>query len=275
MSTPRTHSFRTPEPIEAEIRNPAGDVRVTADGQGETRVELTPLRGDRGSREAVDKATVEFADGRLRVVCESRVISRGHRIGVSVTLPSGSSVRAVTASADLTVLGRIDSLDGTTASGDVRVEDVDGEARVRTASGDIALRAVTGDARVRTGSGDLKIGRAETLRFESASGDVTVRELAGSAEFATASGDLDIGRIGQGELVVRTASGDVTIGIAEGALAHLSLSTVSGSVRNELPVEDAGDAGSSDSSGKAVLDIRARTVSGDIRIGRASASQSA
>lgn len=269
MSTPRTHSFRTPEPIEAEIRIPAGEVRLTATGQGETRVELTPLRGDRGSREAVDKATVEFADGRLRVICENRVIVRGHRIGVSVTLPSGSSVRAVTASADLAVVGRVDSLDGTTVSGDVRVEDVDGEARVHTASGDVALRAVTGDVRVRTVSGGLKVDRVETLRFESVSGDVAVGELAGSAEVKTASGNLDVGRANQGDLAITTVSGRVRVGVAEGAVAHLSLGTMSGSVRNELPVEDSAP------SGGAVLNIHAQTLSGDIRIGRATATRGA
>lgn len=273
MSTPRSHTFPTPEPIELDIDNPAGEVRVDATGQGETRVELTPLRGNSSTRDAVDNAGVEFADGRLRITCQQRQYGRGHPILVSVTAPAGSSLRTRTAVADVQVRGRIDSLEAVTASGDVAAENVDGEAQVRTASGDVSLGTVTGDVRARTASGNLRLDRAGSLDAESASGDVTVRDLDGSAEVRTASGDLHVGRVARGELVVLTASGNVRIGLAQGALAHLAVSSLSGTVRNELPVEDAeGGTGDGDPGpGGAAVDIRARTLSGDIRIGRAEA----
>ncbi|HEX5496973.1 MAG TPA: DUF4097 family beta strand repeat-containing protein [Mycobacteriales bacterium] len=272
MSTPRSHTFQTPEPIELDIQNLVGEIRVNATGRGETRVDLIPMRGNGGTRDAVDNADVEFANGRLRIACQQRQMGRGHPISVSVTAPAGSSVRVKTATADVTVSGRIDSLDATTASGEVTAEDIDGEAEVRTASGGITLGAVTGDVRSRTVSGDLRVGRAGALHAESASGDLSVRDLGGSANLKTASGNLHVGRVARGELAVMTASGNVRIGLAQGALAHLEVGSLSGSVRNELPVEDEPD--SPPQSGE-VVDIRARTLSGDIRIGRAEATRGA
>jgi Uncharacterized conserved protein len=271
MVTHRVHNFQTTEPVQVDVHNVAGEVRVTASGQGDARVELTPLRDDRVTRSAIEQATVEFGDGQLLVHCEEtgRHIGRLAKIRVSLVVPDGSSVTAHTVSAGVRVDGRTASLEVETANGDVTVEDVDGEARVRTASGDIAVRTVTGDLRVRTLAGTLRCDRVETLRAELVSGDVTVGELGGSAEISTASGDLDIGRVGQDDLTIHTASGNVRVGVAPGAVAHLSVSTLSGSMSNDLPVEESAPAGGT------TVNIKIRTLSGDIRIGRARASQPA
>jgi hypothetical protein len=63
---------------------------------------------------------------------------------------------------------------------------------------------------------------------------------------------------------VNSASGDVAIGVRRGSRAHLDCTTVSGDARSEL--ELSGD--EPDGEGPFV-EIRARTVSGDIRITRA------
>ena len=271
MLTNRVHNFHPTEPIQVEVRNPTGEVRVAASGQGEARVELTPLRDDRVTRTAIEQAIVEFGDGRLMVHCDGtgRHIGRVPQIRVSLVVPDGSSVAAHTVSAGVRCDGRTDSLEVDTVNGDVTVEDVDGEARVRTTSGDIAVRTVIGDLQVRTLAGKLRCDRVETLRAESASGDVTVGELSGSAEISTASGDLHIGRVGQDDLTIHTASGDVRVGVTPGAVARLSVNTLSGSVHNDLPVEESAPADG------ATVNIRIRTLSGDIRIGRASAAQPA
>lgn len=266
MTSPRRHSFPTSEPIEVEIHNPAGEVLVTAAGQGDATVELLPLSG-RGSDHAVERALVTYADGRLRVVCDENRVGRSRPVRVTVTVPDGSSVRARTASADVDLRGRADSVEVDTASGRVTVEDVDGGARVGTASGDVTLHLVVGDLRIRTASGNLRCGRAGALHAESASGDVWVEELGGAAEVKTASGEVQIGCAGRGDLVLGAVSGDISIGVAPGAVAHLTASTLSGSVRNELPVED-----SAPGDGVEVR-IRARTLSGDITIGRAAVAR--
>lgn len=272
MVTHRVHDFPTTEPIQLDVRNLAGEVRVTASGQADARVELTALRDDQLTWDAIEQATVRFSDGRLIVHCEGtgrHLVGRLARIRVAVLVPDGSSVAAHTVSAGVRVDGRTDSVEVDTANGDVTVQNVDGEARVRTASGDIAVGTVTGDLRVRSLAGRLRCDRVETLRAELVSGDLTVGELAGSAELSTASGDLDIGRVSHGDLAIHTASGDVRIGVAPGAVAHLSVSTLSGSVRNDLPVEESAPADG------ATATITIQTLSGDIRISRALATQPA
>jgi hypothetical protein len=69
-----------------------------------------------------------------------------------------------------------------------------------------------------------------------------------------------------GDVTVNSASGDVRIGIRRGSRAYLDCSTVSGDTTSELDVtgeEPAGDG--------PLVNVKARTVSGDITITRAPA----
>lgn len=269
MSTPRIHTFATPEPIDVDVENACGEIHIRATATSESQVRLTGLRGDGATQRAIEQAIVEFADGRLHVANPSRIrLGLLPSLRIEVTVPDGSSVRVRTASADTRIDGRISSLAVNTASGDVTADDVDGEVRVKSASGDLRVGSVTGDVRARTASGDIWVGCAETVQLNTASGDVTVDELGGSGQISTVSGDQRIGRAGQGDLVLRAVSGDVSVGVAKGALAHLSFNTISGTIRTDLPVTDAAP------EHDAVLRITGRTVSGDITVKPARVTQS-
>lgn len=268
MITPRVHTFPTPEPIELDLSNPSGDIQIDATARGETRVTLTGRRDDNATREAIEQTVVEFANGRLQVHRDPKFrLGRGPSLRIEVSLPDGSSVRVRTASADTKVTGRIDSLDVNTASGDVTAEDVDGEARLHSASGDLRVRSVTGDINARTASGDINLGYVESVELTTASGDVKIEELGNAGRIRTVSGDQQIGRVGAGEIDLHAVSGDLRVGVAEGALAHLTINTVSGTIRTDLPVEE-----SAPEHGVA-LQITARTVSGDISLARARAAR--
>jgi DUF4097 and DUF4098 domain-containing protein YvlB len=92
-------------------------------------------------------------------------------------------------------------------------------------------------------SGRIRIGVAEdSVRAKVVSGSITVEEACA------------------GEVVVSATSGRVVVGVRRGVTARLDLSTLSGRVRSELPVEDTAP------TGGAALDLRARTVSGDILV---------
>lgn len=272
MMIPREHTFQTSAPVEVAIDNPTGEVRVTASGQDRVEVRLTPLGDDGATRQAIEEAAVEFASGRLRVKLDysglfGRRALRRARVQVAVTVPDGSSLWVSTVAADIQVTGRVDALDVNSTSGDVAAENVDGEVRVNTVSGDVSARTVTAEARVTTVSGGIRLGQVGALGAQSASGDIRVTEVSGSAQVQTVSGDLTLDRVGQGDLTLTTTSGDVRLGVPEGTVAHLSINTLSGAVRNELPVEDsAPDTG-------AQLRISARTLSGDVTIGRAASAQ--
>ncbi|HET7664803.1 MAG TPA: hypothetical protein VFK56_01695, partial [Mycobacterium sp.] len=81
----------------------------------------------------------------------------------------------------------------------------------------------------------------------------------------TASGDVTVATAVNGGVSVRTASGQVVVGIAEGTAARLDLRTGSGEVRNSLAPSDGPAAGDQ------TLAVHARTGSGDIVIQRATA----
>jgi len=79
----------------------------------------------------------------------------------------------------------------------------------------------------------------------------------------TASGQVSIDEARQGTIELDAASGDLRVGVRSGVVARLDLTTISGRVRSELPVED------SQPADGASLEIRARTVSGDLLVSAA------
>lgn len=94
---------------------------------------------------------------------------------------------------------------------------------VSTASGNVEVSGVSGDVQVST-----------------ASGNVTVRDVAGSVKASSASGDVrgELTRFDAARrLVLSTASGNVTARMPDNADASVSLSTASGSVKTDFPIE--------------------------------------
>jgi DUF4097 and DUF4098 domain-containing protein YvlB len=285
----RTETFRTPGDLRLEVRLGAGEVRLeTADVQ-ETTVVLEPLRDNDASTAAVVNARVELRErgaGHELVVDardRGRGLFRSAEVLVSVSCPTGTSVEAKSGSADIAGRGRFGSVEVETGSGDVEFGEIAGEARVNAASGDVQLGTVDGDARVNTASGDVQMrvvaGEAKVntasgdiivrevhgeLSANSASGDVLVREARASVGVNTASGDQEIGKVVQGSVRLKSASGDLKVGIAEGSTLFVDARSRSGEVRSELPVSDVPP-----ESGGPAVELNANTMSGDITVARA------
>jgi hypothetical protein len=70
----------------------------------------------------------------------------------------------------------------------------------------------------------------------------------------------------QGNVAAHSVSGDVTIGVRRGSKVFLDCNTVSGDTTSELELTTEAPAGDGP-----LVEIRAKTVSGDIRITRAPA----
>jgi DUF4097 and DUF4098 domain-containing protein YvlB len=92
-----------------------------------------------------------------------------------------------------------------------------------------------------------------------------VRSAAGSLRASTASGGVEIGSLRRGEAVIKTASGDVQVGVAPGSAVWMDLSSASGRSISDLTAT--GDAPPTD--GPVELELRVRTASGNIRVRRA------
>jgi Putative adhesin len=264
MTSPQ--SFHTPGPVDVEIRNPAGTIEVTAADTDTSTVQVTPLGGS-ASADAAERVRVELsADGRRLTVAapERRVIfGRGSPLAVTVTVPTGSRLYTWAASAEVAGHGRLAEVKAHTASGEVSLDEVTGATEVNSASGRVRIREA-GAVSVRTASGEVRVEHAGgDVELHSASGRLRVGMAESSVRVHTASGDVTVEEASRGTVELTAASGDLRVGVRSGVVARLDLSTVSGWIRSELPVEDTAP------EGTAALEIRSRTMSGNVLVGPA------
>ena len=97
------------------------------------------------------------------------------------------------------------------------------------------------------------------------SGDLHAGTVRGSIKSRAGSGDVHVDAA-HGDVDVASGSGSITLGLPAGISARLDVTTGSGQVQSDLPVEQA-PAGNARS-----ITVRARTGSGDVRLVRAAAS---
>ncbi len=265
-------TFDVSGPVELEVELAAGDIDVDPTLEGRAEVEL--VAHDEESQRLVDAARVELNGSRLVVDVPNRrggfslalVLGRSG-ISCRVRCPEGSTLSAKTKSADVTARGTVGGLSVATASGDVRAEHVSGTVSVKSASGDVNVGHADATVSVQTASGDVQLGTVRGLiSVQTASGDLTVDEAFGDINANTVSGDQDHRAVMQGRVEAHAVSGDVTIGVRRGSKALLDCATVSGDTLSELDGLD----GPPPADGL-LVEIRAKTVSGDIRITRAHA----
>jgi len=259
--------FPGSEPIDAFIDLAAGSVALTAEATDVTTVSLAPARFARNADKLLSEVRVSFDNGRLEVAGPKRTgLWRGYPgLGLTIRLPRGSRCAVRTASADVTCTGELAELDAHSASGDVTAAAVTRNLQASTASGDVRAEETGATADVRTVSGDVRIARAGgDIQARTASGDVNIATAASSATVNTASGDVRIGNMASGSANVNTASGDVVVGVARDVGVYLDLASLSGSITSQL--DDA------EPSEDITLEVRCRSLSGDIRIARASSA---
>jgi DUF4097 and DUF4098 domain-containing protein YvlB len=263
--------FPVSGPISATVRISAGSLRFVAEQRDSVVVDVRPGNSSDAARQAAAETIVEMtADGLIIETPQARgfIVRRSPSVDVTVRLPTDSRIMARTASADVTADGRLGSADVNTASGDLRIEHVAGDLRRHSASGDTHFRRVDGTVNADGASGDVRGGVVVgDFTSKSASGDVIIEAVGGSVRATSASGDFQLGNVARGQLNIHSASGDVVIGVAEGAGVWMDVSTISGDTRSELNVSDSAPTGSG-----ATLELSIRTVSGDVVIRRATSA---
>jgi Toastrack DUF4097 len=211
--------FDTPAPISAVLDIPAGRIQFVAADRADTTVEVRPANLAKSrDTETAEETTVAYADGILRVTApDNQVFGPSGSLEVTVQLPADSRIEAKAASTELRGVGRL---------------------------GDVAFEGAYRQ---------IKIDEAASLRLTATDGDVEVGRLNGPAEISTARGDIRINEAVRGTVVLRTQSGDITVGAAAGVSAALDAGTSHGRISNALR-----------NDGTVELDIRATTSDGDI-----------
>lgn len=224
-----------------KISNVSGDIKVVGTDGGSVTVTGTKKGRNPEQVEIVDKST----EGRVEVgVDYPNDCNNGCNASVDfvVQVPRGTSFN-------------FDKLG--TASGDVSVEGVQGTIRAATASGDVTVKNASG-----------------SIKASSASGDVNVLDVSGEVSASTASGDVEVSitRLeGTGNMSFSSASGDVNVRMPANLDADVSLSTVSGDVKNDFGITVERDKWGSGSRAKGRLGNGSRMVklssaSGDVSL---------
>ncbi len=281
----RSETFHTPGSVRLDLELPAGAIEIQTADTEDTHVELEALSENEQVREMVETARMEAVrrGDRHEVIVEVRTrhgvwisFSKGPdiRIGspemrLRITCPKGAELDVNTKSADLDARGEYAGVDVKTASGDVHVERAAG-ADVKTASGDVHFDQVDGTLDVKSASGDVALGSvAQAANIQLVSGDVWVREADDSVSVNTVSGDQRLEAVVKGRMELRAISGDINVGVRRGSRVFIDANTVSGSTSSEFELSDAPQQAPDPSS--PLVELFAKTVSGDVRIERAPA----
>jgi DUF4097 and DUF4098 domain-containing protein YvlB len=278
-------TFDTPEPISVTIDLAVGDTRITASDRSDTVVQVRPSDGSREADvRAAEQTRVEYAAGRLLVKAPKQrglgVFGKGGSVDVTIELPAGSDVQSDASVAAFRSVGRLGECRVTTSAGDIQldhtgtldlatgaggvvVERVAGRADVSTGTGRVRLHEIGGTAVIKNADGDCWVGEVVgDLRANTANGDICVDRAKAGVTASTANGDVRIGELARGSATLKTACGEIEIGIRAGTAARLDVYTQYGNVRNHL------DAVDNPEPSDDTLEVRARTAYGDVLIRR-------
>ena len=264
--------FETTEPVDLQVETGKGTVQVTCTDTTETKIVVE-------GRDA-DETRVEQHGSRIEVIAPRH---RGGFFGgdselhVTASVPTASNLAVRTGSADVTVEGDAGSVAVKSGSGDVQIATSRGASLVETGSGDVQVQHAQSELRVKSGSGDVRVGHGDgAVAISTGSGDVEMGTTKSAAVVKTGSGDLRVGEshddvslstgsgdfvidhVHRGRLSAKGASGDIRVGIPAGLPVWTDLTTVSGSIRSSL------EGGGQPAEGQDHVELRAKTVSGDI-----------
>ncbi len=273
----RTNTYETPGPLRLRLELPVGRIDVETVSGTTTHVELEAVSDD--MREIVENARIDLRDRgeghEVIVEVQSRFgifisFGRSQDVRLRVTCPPGADLDIMTKSADVKARGEFGEVVVKTASGDVVVDEVADDLRIKTASGDVHVERVGGTTSVQTASGDFSLQRAEgEVSALLVSGDVLIQDAGSSVTARTVSGDQRLEAVVQGSIELQTVSGDLLVGVRRGSEVFIDANTVSGDTRSELELAEAP---AEEPTGEAPqLEVRAKTVSGDVSVVRAPA----
>jgi len=265
-------TFDIDGPAQIEVRLASGEIVVDPTLEGQIEVELTAH--DDESQRLVDDARVELNDGHLIVDVPNKRGGFSFSLGFTrqgitcrIRCPRSSTLAVRSKSADVVARGTLGGLNVSTASGDVEATHVESGVNIKSASGDTRVQEIGGGANVQTASGDIELEIVRgPVNVNSASGDVTIGEAYDNVSANTVSGDQEHGAVMCGKVAAHSVSGDVTIAVRRGSRVYLDCNTVSGDSSSELELSSDAPAGDGP-----LVEIKAKTVSGDIRITRAAA----
>ena len=260
-----------------QVSSVAGSIKVTAWNRNEIHITGTLSRN-------AERLAVEKSGGGVSIQVVLPQHSSGNTEGseLVIQLPAASQLEVHTVSADIDAGG---------LGGAVRLESVSGNVALVSRSPDIYANSISGDIGVTGSAPDAKI------EAHSISGKVLIEKVDGNLRAGSTSGDIQL--TGENSLQgakLDTTSGDVRFAAALGTDGDYEFHSVSGNVVLSLPKVPAATfdvssfSGDIDTnfgpqprrtsafgpgkewhyqSGSGKVDVRIRTLSGDVQISSA------
>jgi DUF4097 and DUF4098 domain-containing protein YvlB len=209
---------------------------------------------------AEDRPDVVVEKGGQRVEPEvdgtDRLTVTSRSSAVVARVPVGTDVVVGSVSGRVSLSGRLGACGVTTVSGRVTVDSVD-TFEGRTAAGRLKVEACTGRMRVDAGTGRVSIGSCGDLAVSAVSARVEVDSASGSVQVRTVSGRIAVTATAEVPQVrAESVSGRITVTLPAGVAPVQRYASKAGSIGSHVP--DGGDTEAGC--------VEARTISGSIRV---------
>ena len=231
-------------PVNLEVLTRSGDVTVRAGASGSVVIRGKIFVGDSwlmGNRESDVHSIAQNPPIRQEgnSVHIDYVDVRNISVDYEITVPVETTIRTHSGSGDQTLEGTRGNADVQTGSGDVRLTNLTGEIRIQTGSGDVRARGVSGSLKGGTGSGDVEIEESGPgdIDLHTGSGNIQARGIQGAFHGEAGSGDISAEGKQSGSWEIHTGSGSVNVRLPGNAAYDADLSTSSGSLNVDSPIE--------------------------------------
>lgn len=209
----------------------AGDIDVKTWSQNAVRVVADPDGRGRIEIERTATALSVRASGR-----------RGPPLStdLQLTVPAWMALDLSGVYGDITIAGARGPVTAETVQGDVSAEGGEGLVSVKSVQGGVTLSGAKGRIEANSVNSDVRVSRSSgEISAETVNGDIVLRQTDATALSATSvNGSLEYqGPIRSGgRYALSTHNGDITLAVAEGASAAVSVSTFNGEFESEFPV---------------------------------------
>ena len=272
-----------------------GSLVVAAPQQSDTTITVTP-----GTRLEMDNPGGEIVVHgweRNAVQIKARHSSRTH-----VQIKTSGSVLSIESEADRGPANIVDydisvpswmplKLEGMYS--DISIENMKADAELESLNGTLTVKNVIGSLNLHSVQGSISVnGTRGRLELNSVSEGITVLDAEGDITAETISGDVDFQRIRSKSVEVGTLdgevlydgtlqeggrysfvshSGDIMVGVADGASATFNIATLDGDVETTVPVQGMTHPTKRRTtfqigSGSATVDVE--SFNGDVKVGR-------
>src|SRR5579859_581605 len=231
-------------PVDLEVLTHSGDVTVKAGSSGQVFIRGKIFVGDRwfeGRREndvhSIEQNPPIRQDGNSIHIDYVNV--RNISVDYEITVPDATTVRTRSGSGDQTIEGTHGNVDVQTGSGDLKLARLAGEIHLQTGSGNVRAHEIAGAVRGNTGSGDVQIEEngPGDVDLHTGSGNIEARGVQGTFRGEAGSGDITAEGTQSGSWDIRTGSGNVRVHLPSNAAFDADISSSSGSVDVNSPVE--------------------------------------